>query len=242
MIGLLNKAIKFSNENITKFQFSTGNKYQSYSVGIYCSILELAQSFSTLIESKNHTGSLSVYRTFLENYVDLKNLKNDSQYTDQLDYDNLSNLKKDLTSAKSGNSFLKSIAKYADKNIPELTADIKALKSSMVVKPLRIRGKFESANMENEYLGLYPKLCSEAHCSVSAILDRHFSLDIEKDIVEVVVNSKDTRDDFDYYLCNMAHQLMDAGALLCDILEDNRVNIYLSERDLIQKAVEEKHT
>ncbi|WP_413692284.1 DUF5677 domain-containing protein [Psychromonas sp. KJ10-2] len=242
MIDLLDKAIEFSNENITKFQFSTRNKYQSYSVGIYCSVLELSQSFSTLIENKNYTGSLSVYRTFLENYVDLKNLKNDSQYTDQLDHDNLSNLKKDLASAKSGNPFLKSIAKYADKKIPELTTDIKALKSSMVVKPLRIRGKFESANMENEYFGLYPKLCSEAHCSVSAILDRHFSLDIEKDIVEVIVNSKDSRDDFDYYLCNMAHQLMDAGALLCDILEDKRVNIYLSERDQIQKAVEEKHT
>ncbi|MFS1876503.1 hypothetical protein BCT30_02910 [Enterovibrio norvegicus] len=241
MINLLNNAIKFSNENITNFQFSTRNKYQSYSVGIYCSTLELAQSFSTLIESKNYTGSLSVYRTFLENYVDLKNLKNDQKYTDQLDYDNLSNLKKDLTSAKSGNPFLKPIAKYADQKIPELTTNIKALKSSMVVKPLRIRGKFENANMQNEYLGLYPKLCSESHCSVNAILDRHFSLDIEKDIVEVVVNSKDTRDDFNYYLCNMAHQLMDAGALLCDILEDNRVNIYLSERYLIQKAVEEKY-
>ena len=242
MIALLNKAVVFSNENITKFQFSTRNKYQSYSVGIYCSILELSQSFYTLIENKNHTGSLSVYRTFLENYVDLKNLKNDSKYTEQLDHDNLNNLKKDLVSAKSGNPYLKTIAKYADTKIPELTSEIKALKSTMEIKPLRIRGKFEKANMESEYLGLYPKLCSDAHCSVSAILERHFALDIEKDTVEVVVNSIDSRDDFDYYLCNMAHQLLDAGGLLCDILEDSRVNIYLHERDLIQAAVEEKHT
>jgi hypothetical protein len=236
MIALLNEAILFSNENIAKFQFSTKNKHQLYSVGIYCSIFELSQSFYALVDSKNYTGSLSIYRTFLENYVDLINLKNDTSYTDQLDHANLSNLKKYLVSAKSGNQFLKAIAKYADPHIPELTFEIKNIEEKMETKPLRIKEKFEKANMKSEYLGLYPKLCSDAHSSVSAILDRHFNHDTEKDTVEVFVNSRNPRDDFDFYLCNMAHQLLDAGALLCDILKDNRVGNYLHKRDLTRKA------
>ena len=240
MIQLLEDAILFSNKNIVKFSFSNKNKYQSYSVGIYCSILELSQSFYELIKSENLTGSLSVYRTFLENFVDLKNLKNDTAYVDQLDYNNLISMKKDFKSAKLGNVYLKPLAKHFDDKLPELLADIEKLKVAMDGKSLNIRDKFVKAQMESEYQGLYPILCSEAHCSVSAILARHFNYDPEKNSIEMVVNSKESISNFDFYLCNMAQQLLDAGAILCDILGDSMLNEYLSQSEVVRESVEAK--
>ena len=75
MKDILSEAIKFSAKNASDFKFNDRNERQVYSVGTYCSIIELSQAFFTLVDTKNFSGSLSVYRTFLENYVDLKNLK-----------------------------------------------------------------------------------------------------------------------------------------------------------------------
>ncbi|WP_369686629.1 DUF5677 domain-containing protein [Photobacterium leiognathi] len=74
MKEILSEAITFSLKNVSNFEFKNRDEKQIYSVAIYCSIIELAQSFFTLIDTRNSTGSLSIYRTFLENYIDLKNL------------------------------------------------------------------------------------------------------------------------------------------------------------------------
>ncbi|WP_457934974.1 DUF5677 domain-containing protein [Pseudoalteromonas sp. SCSIO 43210] len=44
-------------------------------MGTYCTLIELSESFYTLVQTQNYTGSLSLYRSFIENFVVLKNLK-----------------------------------------------------------------------------------------------------------------------------------------------------------------------
>lgn len=237
MKDILSEAIAFSVRNVSDFRFSDKNEQQVYSVGTYCSIIELAQTFMTLIDTKNFTGSLSVYRTFLENYVDLKNLNAHSFYKAELAFQNLASLKKSLEEARKGNIYLNSIAKHAEEKLPRLLTEIKQLQT-IADRPLSISKKFQLADMKCEYLGLYPTLCTEAHSSVSAILDRHIEVDKFNNSLKISLFKEKSEREYDFYLCNMAQQLLDAGTFLCDILGDVRASEYLKERDLIRVKVE----
>lgn len=237
MKNILSEAIKFSADNVSDFKFNDRNERQVYSVGIYCSIIELAQSFFTLVDTKNFSGSLSVYRTFLENYVDLKNLKMHSLYENELAFQNLESMEDLLTEARKGNVYLASLVKHADEKIPSLRTEIKKLKT-LDRKPLSISKKFQLADMKKEYRGFYPKLCAEAHSSVSAIVERHIEVNKQDDSLVISLFKDRSERDYDFYLCNMAQQLLDAGALLCDILGDVRVSKYLGERKSITIKLE----
>jgi hypothetical protein len=240
MKDLLSEAITFSFRNVSDFKFRDKDEKQVYSVAIYCSIIELAQSFFTLIDTKNLTGSLSIYRTFLENYIDLKNLKLHESYENELAFQNLTSMKNSLEEAKKGNKFLTPLKKHAKEKLPVLRADIKQLKT-MDDKPLSISKKFKLADMKSEYLGFYPQLCAEAHSSVSAILDRHIEVNNTDDSLEISIFKEKPVDDYYYYLCNMAQHLLDAGVILCEILGDERTDKFVVERNSV-KVKAEKHT
>lgn len=237
MKELLSEAITFSLRNVSDFKFRDKDEKQVYSVAIYCSIIELAQSFFILIDTKNLTGSLSIYRTFLENYIDLKNLKLHESYENELAFQNLTSMKRSLEEAKKGNMFLTPLKKHAKKKLPALRADIKQLKT-MDDEPLSIFKKFKLADMKSEYLGFYPKLCAEAHSSVSAILDRHIEVNNSDGSLEISIFKEKPEDDYYYYLCNMAQHLLDAGVILCQILADERTDKFVEERNLVKVKVE----
>lgn len=84
----ISEALDFTTQRINDLKFASEYKLHAYSIAIYCSIIELAEAYHVLMKNKARTGSLSVYRTFLENHVDLVNLSNDENYVDQLDFDN----------------------------------------------------------------------------------------------------------------------------------------------------------
>ena len=237
MKEILSEAITFSLKNVSNFEFKDRDEKQVYSVAIYCSIIELAQSFFTLIDTRNSTGSLSIYRTFLENYIDLKNLKLHESYENELAFQNLVSMKESLEAAKKGNVFLTPLKKHAKEKLPELRADIKRLKT-IDDKPLSIFKKFKLAGMTSEYLGFYPKLCAEAHSSVSAILERHIEVNKINDSLDISIFKEKPEDEYYYYLCNMAQHLLDAGVILCQILADERINQFVEQRDLVKVKVE----
>ncbi|MCY9805898.1 hypothetical protein OTK51_20960, partial [Vibrio scophthalmi] len=64
MQDILKETIKFSTEKAVLFQFNSKSKLAAYSMGIYCTLIELSDSFYTLMDSQNYTGSLSIYRSF----------------------------------------------------------------------------------------------------------------------------------------------------------------------------------
>ncbi|KQA14610.1 DUF5677 domain-containing protein [Vibrio metoecus] len=71
---VLIKAIEFANEHVVQLEMENNYKYHAYSVGLYCSLIELAQSFEVLTRDYVHTGALVLFRSFIEHYVDLKKL------------------------------------------------------------------------------------------------------------------------------------------------------------------------
>ncbi|MCJ8350890.1 DUF5677 domain-containing protein [Moritella sp.] len=238
MQQVLKNTIDYSTDKAVLFQFESRSKLAAYSMGIYCTLIELSESFHTLIQSQNYTGSLSIYRSFIENFVDLKNLKLNGFYVNQLDHGSYEQEKRMLKAAKQGNVYLTSIAKYADDKTPKIEAEIKLLKESNEFKLCKnIYEKFCLAGMEQEYRGLYPTLSAESHCSLDAIFSRHFEYDPANNKVNLVIHSKDKDNDYEIYIANLANYLITAGILVANILEGQQLNEFVLKKEEIISAL-----
>ncbi|EGR3203826.1 hypothetical protein DC889_24685 [Vibrio parahaemolyticus] len=218
---VLKKAIEFANEHVVQLEMQNNYKYHAYSVGLYCSLIELSQSFEVLTRDYVHTGALVLFRSFMEHYVDLKNLRNSESYVDVLDLDNGSSHLKQLKQAKDGNPYFSSLVYLADTEIPRIQEENKKLAEKLGKKKYSVLDKFQLAGMENEYKGLYAYLCSEAHSSLSSIVKRHFRKDDAKDHVELVVHASEPCESDIFYVANMALYLSHAGSLVCEILDSD---------------------
>ncbi|MGR5149493.1 DUF5677 domain-containing protein [Photobacterium alginatilyticum] len=238
MQDILKDTVEFSTEKSVLFQFNSKSKLAAYSMGIYCTLIELSDSFYTLINSRNYTGTLSVYRSFVENYVDLINLKLNSLYVHQLDYGSYIQEQRKLKAAKKGNPYLAPIAQYADEKLPVILNEINKLKESKEYKLCNtVRDKFCRAGMEQEYEGLYPTLSAESHCSLEAIFSRHFSVDPDTCNVNISINDKSNYADYDYYVVNMANYLITAGILVANILDGQQLDEFVRKKEQILAVV-----
>lgn len=215
---VLKKAIEFANEHVVQLEMQNNYKYHVYSVGLYCSLIELSQSFEVLTRGYVHTGALVVFRSFMEHYVDLKNLRNNECYVDVLDLDNGRTHLKQLKHAKDGNPYFSSLVYLADTEIPLIKEENRKLAEKLGKNKYSVFDKFQMAGMGNEYKGLYAYLCSEAHSSLSSIVKRHFRKDDAKDYIELVVHASEPCESDIFYVANMALYLSHAGSLVCEIL------------------------
>jgi len=234
MKHILEEAIIFSNKNSELFKFNS-QSYAAYPMGIYASLIELAQAFHLLISGNHFTGSLSIYRTFIENYVDLRNLVKDLNYVHQLEYDNYHNNLRIFKAAKKGNRYLGYLHKTADEKISELTLKKKAKKTSAKIKIVTtILDKFIKAEMEEEYKGLYPFLCSEAHSSLFAIHTRHFQHDDNTGRLQIKINQPDNQSFYMLYTCYLAEQLVHSGELIATFLNGQNLEQFTAKRTEIR--------
>ncbi|ENM5764162.1 hypothetical protein V9R53_003847 [Vibrio mimicus] len=232
MRDVLKEAIEFSTEKAVLFQFNSKSKLAAYSMGIYCTLIELSDSFHTLVGSQNYTGSLSIYRSFIENYVDLRNLQLDPHYVHQLDYGSYLQEQRLLKAATKDNPYLSSISKYADEKLPVISAEIDKLKRNEDFKLCNsIRDKFSRANMEAEYEGLYPTLSAESHCSLDAIFSRHFNIDETTGCVGISINDKSNSEGYHFYIANLTNYLITAGIVVANIMEGQQLDVYVSKKE-----------
>ncbi|WP_298441614.1 DUF5677 domain-containing protein [uncultured Ferrimonas sp.] len=238
MRDILKETIEFSTEKAVLFQFNSKSKLAAYSMGIYCTLIELSDSFHTLMESQNYTGSLSIYRSFIENYVDLRNLNLNFLYVYQLDYDSYIQKQRLLKAAKENNLYLSSFSKCADGELIIISDEIKKLKKSNEYKLCySVKDKFSRASMETEYKGLYPTLSAESHCSLNAIFSRHFSIDSTTGLVDISINDKCNEEHYYFYIVNMTNHLITAGILVANIMEGQQLDIYVSKKEQLLAAL-----
>ncbi|EGQ9976006.1 hypothetical protein FWP56_20910 [Vibrio vulnificus] len=232
MQDILKETIKFSTEKAVLFQFNSKSKLAAYSMGIYCTLIELSDSFYTLMDSQNYTGSLSIYRSFMENYVDLRNLQLDPLYVYQLDYGSYLQDQRLFKAAAKNNPYLSSMSPYADEKLPLISAEIDKLKGNEDYKLCySIKDKFSRANMEAEYEGLYPTLSAESHCSLDAIISRHFNIDPATGSVDISINDKCNSTDYHFYIANLTNYLITAGIVVANIMEGQQLDVYVSKKE-----------
>ncbi|NOH99360.1 DUF5677 domain-containing protein [Vibrio sp. 99-70-13A1] len=219
-INILSDSIDFSKNRIVKIDLLRNNKYHAYSAAIYCSLIELAQSFELLSSKGLETGALAIYRSFLEHYVDLVNLRGDEKYINVMELDDAKSRLKHLQQAEAGNLYMSSLLPLVDEKIPLIEKEIKYLQDLLGKKHVTILEKFQLATMESEYKGLYSYLCGDVHSSISSLFHRHFRETEDKTTYSLVLNGSETSDSDIFYYGNMAQYLTHAGLMLCQITDN----------------------
>ncbi len=180
-------------------------------VALYGTMIELTGSLATLIRRKHRTGVPPIFRSFLEAYVELKNLHEKAEYGYHMDASYREQWIKILKEAKNKpNPYLKAISEIADldNKIQEHEKVLTDLKKKGYT-PLKVFQRFERAGMEEEYRSLYNFLSNDAHSNIRALVDRH--LEIHQNDFTVVFYKDEPLEGFLTYLDSVAGLLTDAS-------------------------------
>ncbi len=144
-------------------------------VSLYGSLIELTGSLITLIESEKTAGVSSVFRTFLEAYVDFVIILNDRSYQNHYYAAYHKKWVALLQASKKGNRFLDSVAKMEnlDQMIASHESELAKLKK-MGFSPLPVFQRFNMAGMKDEYQSIYRFESGGVHNDLTTLLKRHF--------------------------------------------------------------------
>ena len=234
---VLNEAIEFSEERALKLKFEKGNKYHSISVAVYCSLIELSKSFCRLSENALRARALTIFRSFLEYYVDLINLHDDNKYVFVLEFDDAKSKQRQFKAAQKNNPYCSTLKPIASQQLPKLKTEISNLKKKIEANNFSIKDKFKKAKKIHEYEGLYSFLCCESHCSLSGLIDRHYRLSDDGTHVEIMAYNYEIKESDIFYFANMAYFLIISGELICGITKNDMLSEFQQYRQkLIQKA------
>ena len=164
-------------DHAKSFKFGKTHALHFALVSLYGSLIELAGCMLTLLENRGKIGIPSIFRTFLETYVEFHNLVREPSYGYYMDANDLKESIKRLKTAKGGNPYLAGIASMLDlsDHIVKMELQLKDL-ASKGFKPMPIYERFKRADMVEEYQSLYSSLCSNVHSNKEALVDRHVEL------------------------------------------------------------------
>jgi hypothetical protein len=169
--GLHDRCLELSKH----LHFDRHHKLHFDLASLYGSLIELVGCILILVKNNAKLGIPSLFRTFLETYVEFHNLVRDSKYGYYREASYLKEWLKLLRNAKeSENPYLVDI-----KTLPNLAAIIHEHESQfqdlqkLGYKPLKIYEKFKRADMLEEYESMYNFLSRESHSNISALINRH---------------------------------------------------------------------
>lgn len=176
-------------EKVTKVEDESGDEIF---VAMMATLIEYANTGLLLASKKTAAGDDSVFRSFLEAFVDLKNLSGDAHYKYVLLFDYHDQWRKLLKSAAGGNPYLEGIA--ADGGLDERIGDheqqLRWLKRKNI-KPLNKIQKFKKAEMEAEYRSIYNFSSGEAHNNMRALFRRNLDFNENGWVVRINQWSED---------------------------------------------------
>ena len=173
-------------ETIQKVKTFDNSRGDAYCIALFASMIEYANTGLLLASKHTSAGDDSVFRSFLEAFVDLKNLVSDNEYQFVLQLEYHHQWIKLLRAADGQNEYLASIATDADKNsqLKDHEKQIQWLKKKKVPQLNKMQ-KFKKANMLAEYQSLYNFTSSEAHNNLRALIRRNLSFSNDQIVVRV---------------------------------------------------------
>jgi hypothetical protein len=179
-------------------------------LSLYGSLIELVGCIVILMDNRGRLGIPSVFRTFLETYVEFHNLVRDPKYGYYIDANYAKEWLRVLKAARdTKNPYLSRFT--ALPNLSEIIAktedELRNLKARGF-EPLSIRARFERADMLEEYESFYNFLCTEAHSNKRALINRHAEIDAGD--YELVVYKNGPDDEYLEYLDSAAGLLVSA--------------------------------
>lgn len=217
-----------------KLSFDKNHPWHRNLVALYGSLIELSGSLLILLNEGGKIGVPSIFRTFLETYVEFCNLLKDRTYGNymeaQYSFQWLELLKE---AAKAANPYLESISK-----MPELSQNIDRIEKKLVdlkskgYKPLRVRERFEKAGMRNEYYSMYNLLSTDTHGNIRALIKRH--IEIKGADFDIVFYKNEPIEEFLTYIDSTCGMLVHSAIGMHELLGSE----VLSEVKALQKSLE----
>ncbi len=158
--------------------FDKSHPWHRNLLALYGSLIELSGSLLILLNEGGNIGIPSIFRTFLETYVEFFNLLRDKKYGYYMEAQYNDQWLKLMKEASKGiNPYLRSIAEHPtlSQKIDEMQKELENLKTKGY-SPLRVRDRFERAGMLNEYHSLYNMLSTDTHGNICALISRHMEI------------------------------------------------------------------
>lgn len=217
-----------------KLSFDKSHPWHRNLVALHGSLIELSSAFLILLIEGGKIGVPSLFRTILETYVEFHNLLKDktygyhmeAQYNDQW-------LKLLRESAKGTNPYLKYFTELPDlsENIDRMEKELAALKLKGYM-PLKVRDRFDKADMLNEYYSIYNLLSADTHGNIRSLVSRH--IEIKGSDFDIVLYNDTPIEEFLWYI-----------DLTCGLLVQSAIGIHellnsevLSEVKALEKDIE----
>ena len=196
-------------------------------VCLYATLIEHTGSMLALSERRLRTGMSSVFRSFLEAYVDFTNLNHDASYAKHINAKHHKEWVKVLRASKKPNPYLKSIGEFEgrDETLRQDEADLAQLQKEGFA-PLSAYDRFCKAKMEDAYHSLYNFESSQVHNDLRALINRHVARKGDDDY-EIVLYRDTELKDFVTHLDSIAGLLLDATRQLHNRLKsdcDEQIN------------------
>jgi hypothetical protein len=187
-----------------------------------------------LFEHNGRTGVPSLFRTFLEAAVELRNLARDPHYIEHMNAGHVEQWLKVLKEAKNGNPYLASIAALPDLD-RQIAAQEKQLQEfiSKSKQPLKVFERFQRADMVEEYRSLYNFLSCDSHSNIRAIISRH--IEVGHDDFEIVYYKDEPIETFIATLDSTAGLLIEASLSLHEGFKSDK-------QDEVKKLLEDLKT
>ncbi len=231
IFDFVKKIHDYSTGEVAFIEFDHTNRRAVVLLSLYGSTIELTSSVIRLIDNKHRTGVPSVFRTFLETYVNLVNLHQDKDYGYRMEASNIEQWLKLYKAARAGeNPYLKGFSELPNLGdlINEYEEQLQAYKDNGQ-GPLSIFDRFRKADLENEYRALYNSLSSDAHSNIRALLDRH--LELTGDSYKLVFYKDFEIEEFTTELDCIAVALLDASERIHDIFSSGCIEKFHVLRD-----------
>ncbi|MEO9944046.1 DUF5677 domain-containing protein [Paraglaciecola sp.] len=197
---------------------------------LYCSLIEYSDSLLLIFKSKRNISGPIIFRAYLECYVDFINLANDRKYG----YFMQASFHKDWIKileeqSKGANPYLSAIPTTTldSKHMLENSRiELKSLKEKGY-SPLSIFKKFHRANVVDEYKSIYATLCAFSHNNISALRNRFFFLQPEKETFDIAL-FKET-DDVTPFIETGYELLRESSFTIHTILNSGHASAFLSK-------------
>ncbi|RWP24957.1 MAG: hypothetical protein EOR01_05375 [Mesorhizobium sp.] len=216
-------------------KFDKRSDQHRHIISLYASMTEQTGSLIAIVRSGSDAGTGSVFRTFLEAYVDLKNLVGDDKYINHLMAKYHSEWIRLLEAAEKGNNpFLADVAKI--RNFQNILADRKKHLANLKANgyhPLTIADQFIKAGMEDVYRSVYNFQCSESHNDLRALIGRH--LESSGDDFSLVMYRKPSDEELIPMWDSVAGILWDSGIEVHTYFKSGLVNSF----DGLRKTLDE---
>jgi hypothetical protein len=222
-------------EHSKKLTFDKKHALHRNLVALYGSLIELTAGIIILIDRKARTGVPPLFRTFLETYVEFRNLVADPKYGYFMDASYHDQWLKVLREAEKGaNPYLADIAKLPNlvDHIRHTERELETLKKKSYF-PLSVFKKFECAGMVSEYRSLYNFLSADSHSNIRALINRH--IELGKEDFEIVFYKDTPLEDFLTFIDSTCGLLIDASIRIHEYLNSPVVYSIRSLQEKLQE-------